>query len=131
MQILVPVDTSECSMRALDFAIDVAEAMDATVDIVHFSEFEGEETDRLKEMVGDVLADSTIDDEAEIIGDTRLSGFKVSDRIGEDIIKLVEDRDYDQVVMGHHGSGLVDGFILGSAVETVVESTSVPVTVVP
>lgn len=131
MRIVVPVDTSECSMRALSHALEIAEAMDATIDVVHFSEFEDEATADLKSMIEEVLAEFDVDAETEIVGDIHLSDFQVSRRIGENILKLVEKRGYDQIVMGHHGAGLVDEVILGSAAKKVVKDSTVPVTVVP
>ena len=131
MDILVPVDNSELSMEALSLALDIAEGLDATVDIVHFAEFEDEEVESLRAAVDNVLEQSAIDAEAEIVGDVRLSDLRASNRIGEDILELVEDRGYDHVVMGHHGSGIVDELLLGSAAETVIEDSSVPVTIVP
>ncbi|MFB6093530.1 MAG: universal stress protein [Halanaeroarchaeum sp.] len=131
MAILVPVDGSECSMRALEFAIDLAEARDETIDVVHFTDYEGDASSELEERVGEVLADAGIDGGMEVVGDIRLSDFKASNRVGKDILELVADREYDHVVMGHHGTGYVESGLLGSAAETVVESTSVPVTVIP
>lgn len=44
---------------------------------------------------------------------------------------MVAEEGYDHVVMGHHGSGMVDRAMLGSAAETVVDAKEVPVTIVP
>lgn len=131
MTILVPVDGSECSMRALEYAIDLAQSEDDDLHVVHFTDHETDETTRLEEMVEASLEEASVTGGVEVIGDIRLSDFKSSDRVGKDVLELVAERDYDQVVMGHHGSGFVESALLGSAAETVVAATEVPVTIVP
>jgi nucleotide-binding universal stress UspA family protein len=131
MKVLVPVDGSECSMRALGFAADFANNFDATLDIVHFTDSPGSDTDRLREQVSNVLESEGLDTETEVIGDVRLSNLKASDQVGKDILDLVEDRGYDHVVMGHHGTGRIGKLLLGSAANTVSKSGEVPTTIVP
>ncbi len=63
--------------------------------------------------------------------DVHLASLKASDRIGKNVISVVEDGEYDHVVMGHHGTGRIGTFLLGSAAKTVLESCDVPVTTVP
>lgn len=131
MTILVPVDGSECSMRALQYAIDLARAEDDDLHVVHFTDHETSETTELEEMIYDRLDEAGIDAEVEVIGDIRLSDFKSSNRVGKNVLELAAKRDFDQIVMGHHGSGFVESALLGSAAETVVASTDVPVSIVP
>jgi nucleotide-binding universal stress UspA family protein len=50
--------------------------------------------------------------------------------VGKPTVNVVEDGDYERVVMGHYGSGAGGRAIFGSAAETVVRSESVPVTVI-
>ncbi|MCO8246186.1 universal stress protein [Haladaptatus sp. AB643] len=131
MEILAPVDGSECSMRALDFAIEFARRYDADLSVVHFTDVRGEDTDRLQTRIDEKLADSGVESDTSVSVDVHLASLKVSDRIGKDIIAVVEDDDYDHVVMGHHGTGRIGAFLLGSAAKTVLESCDVPVTTVP
>jgi nucleotide-binding universal stress UspA family protein len=131
MKILVPVDTSECSRRALEHAVELATAVDGTVDVVHFTEFEDEQVEGLRESVDEVMAESGVEGSTAIVGDIRLGSLRASTRIGNDILKYATSGEYDQIVMGHHGSGAVGDLLLGSAAETVVEDTEIPVTVVP
>ncbi|MFB6101600.1 MAG: universal stress protein [Haloplanus sp.] len=131
MEILVPVDGSDCSMRALGFAADLAEGLDATLDIVHFTDSSGGQTERLKERVSDTLAEKGMDAETEVIGDVRLGNLKASDQVGKDILELVDERGYDHVVMGHHGTGRIGKLLLGSAANTVAKSGEVPTTIIP
>jgi len=131
MEILVPVDGSDCSMRALHVATQLATGLDATLDIVHFTDSPGADTEHLKERVSEVLEDEGMDTETEVIGDVRLSNIKASDQVGKDILELVEERGYDHVVMGHHGTGRIGKFLLGSAANTVSKAGEVPTTIVP
>ncbi|MFB6124624.1 MAG: universal stress protein [Halanaeroarchaeum sp.] len=131
MDILVPVDGSDCSLRALHRALEMADRDGATVHVVHFTDVETGETEDLRETIDAVLADHGFDAAMETIDDIRLSDFKASDRVGRDILDLVAERGFDHVVMGHHGTGLVGEALLGSAAKTVVADTTVPVTIVP
>ncbi|WP_435177509.1 universal stress protein [Halorussus sp. AFM4] len=130
MEVLVPIDGSECSFRALDFAIEFARRFEATLSVVHFTDSETDATDDILDRARERLRESDVDCEPEVSTDVELS-FRPGDRIGEDILELVEERGYDHVVMGHHGSGTIDRAILGSAAHTVVEEEAVPVTIVP
>jgi len=131
MKVLVPVDGSECSMRALGFAADFAKRFDATLDVVHFTDSPGADTQRLKGKVSEVLEAEGLEGETEVIGDVRLDNLKASDQVGKDILELVEERGYDHVVMGHHGTGRIGKLLLGSAANTVSKSGKVPTTIVP
>ncbi|WP_137284083.1 universal stress protein [Halorussus salinisoli] len=130
MEVLVPIDGSECSFRALDFAIDFARQFEASLHVVHITDAETDATDDILERARERLREDGIAGEPEISTDVDLS-FRPADRVGEDILELVAERGYDHVVMGHHGSGTVDRVILGSAAHTVVEEEVVPVTIVP
>ena len=130
MEILVPIDGSECSFRALTFACEFATRFEASLHVVHVTDAETDATKDILERARDHLREAGIEDEPEISTDVELS-FRPAERIGEDILKLVDERGYDHVVMGHHGSGTVERAILGSAAHTVIEEETVPVTIVP
>ncbi|SHK20731.1 MULTISPECIES: universal stress protein [Haladaptatus] len=131
MNVLVPVDGSDCSMRALDFGIEFANRYDADIDVVHFTDVKGEDTESLMNRVRSELEDADIESGTSVAVDVHLADFKASNRIGKNINEMVESEGYDHVVMGHHGTGRVGSFILGSAAKTVLESGDVPVTTVP
>lgn len=129
MRILVPVDGSEESFRALDFGLDLASRFDGTVKVVHFSDEQTDATatvlDRAREAVeGRELADPP---SVELID----LNVWTDSGVGKAIVKYAVEDGFDHVVMGHHGTGAVSRAILGSAAETVVRTEAVPVTVVP
>jgi nucleotide-binding universal stress UspA family protein len=130
MEVLVPIDGSECSFRALDFAIEFVRRYEASLHVVHISDSETDATEDILDRARERLSEASVTDEPEVSTDVNLA-FRPADRIGKDILELVEERGYDHVVMGHHGTGAVERAILGSAAHTVVEEEAVPVTVVP
>lgn len=131
MEILAPIDGSDCSERALRFAAEMARRYEGTVHVVHLSEHRTEQTDDLLERAETVLEEEGVTGDSTVVSDVRLSDLRASDQVGRDILRLVERHGYDHVVMGHHGTGMVGKLLLGSAAETVVQSTETPVTVIP
>ncbi|WP_158058522.1 universal stress protein [Halorussus halophilus] len=130
MQILVPIDGSDCSFRALEFATEFARRYEASLHVVHITDAETDATDDIADRARELLAEAGIEDQPEVSTDVELT-FRPANRVGEGILELVEERGYDHVVMGHHGSGAVERAILGSAAHTVIEEEAVPVTIVP
>ncbi|MFC4450538.1 universal stress protein [Halorussus aquaticus] len=130
MNILVPIDGSECSFRALDFAIEFARRFEASLHVVHITDVETDATDDILDRARERLDEAGVIDEPEVSTDVDLS-FRPAERVGKDILELVDERSYDHVVMGHHGGNAIDRAILGSAAHTVVQEEAVPVTIVP
>ncbi|NIB98192.1 universal stress protein [Halobacterium sp. R2-5] len=130
MEILVPVDGSDCSFRALGFGAEMAGRYDGSLDVVHFAESESESTDAVVDRAERVLDAQGVDTEPEVNTDVEVE-FRLSDGVGGDILDLVEARGYDHVVMGHHGAGTLERALLGSAAEKVLHAERVPVTVIP
>lgn len=134
MNILAPIDGSECSFRALRFAAQFATRYGASLDVVHFVDQdidkEREETRELIERAETILAEEGIPDEPEVVTDVWITDYRYANRIGKDILEMA-DEDYDHIVMGHHGMGTIGRVVLGSAAETVVRAAKVSVTVIP
>jgi nucleotide-binding universal stress UspA family protein len=130
MQILCPIDGSETSFRALRFATDMVDRYDGELHVVHFSNEADEASEQIIERARTVLAEEDADADPRVATDLGLD-FRPSDRVGADILDLVDELGIDHVVMGHHGSGMVERAILGSATETVVRADAVPVTIIP
>jgi nucleotide-binding universal stress UspA family protein len=129
MNVLVAVDGSDCSRRALEFACGFARRFDAVLDVVHFSDAETEATDAILEWAREVVDEADVEAKTEVrIEDVRI---RPAQRAGEAIVELATEEDYDHVIMGHHGSGMVDGLMFGSATKAVLKDASVGVTVVP
>jgi nucleotide-binding universal stress UspA family protein len=129
-KILVPVDGSECSTRAVEFAAEMAERYDGSLRVVHLSDAETDAAlaalDRARE---GLPADHDGDTSVEVV--VRDMASPTANRVGQEILAYAKETDADHVVMGHHGAGVVERAILGSASETVVRGEMLPVTVVP
>ncbi|WP_049947833.1 universal stress protein [Candidatus Halobonum tyrrellensis] len=130
MDVLAAVDGSDNSMRALRFAVEFADRFDGELDVVHVTDRETEATEEVLRRVDEVLASAggEADFELDVVEGLELPTAREA---GKELLSLVSDRGYDHVVVGHHGAGHIERAILGSASETVVRGTSVPVTVVP
>lgn len=130
MRILVPIDGSDCSERALRFAAEMARRYEGDLRVVHITDVETEATKMIMERAEKVLADESVDTEPSVSIDVQLT-FQGSGRIGKDIVKLATSQEFDHVVMGHHGAGAVDRLLLGSVAKTVINAHEVPVTIIP
>jgi nucleotide-binding universal stress UspA family protein len=130
MDVLVPIDGSEGSFRALTFAAEFVRKFDATLHVVHFSDEATPATDEILERAREMLESVGIESNLELSTDMQLE-FRPADQIGENVLKLVEENGYDHVIMSHRGSGTIERAILGSAAQTIVRDETVPVTIVP
>lgn len=129
MTVLVPIDASENSFRALEFAAGFAERFDTDLHTVHVTDAETGSTEDLLDRIQETLEDTPFEDDPEVVVEKRR--FRANDEVGRVVLELVEEGEYEHVVMGHHGSGIVGRAILGSATETVMDETDVPLTVIP
>ncbi len=130
MKILVPIDDSDCSFRALGFACDLARRFESTLHVIHITDKKTDATRDTVERAEEVLKDEGIEDEPEVRTDIRLD-IRPSNQIGDDIVRIAKNEGYDHIVMGHHGTGRMGRAVLGSAAERVIESNEFAVTVVP
>lgn len=128
MDVLVPMDGSELSRDALRFAVDFAGRYDGSVHVVHVTDHPADEEPRIVEQAESIIEEAGLEDDPEVR--INVSKFRWSDRVGKEILRMIEEDGYDHVVMGHHGSGALGRAILGSASETVVRGATVPVTVI-
>jgi nucleotide-binding universal stress UspA family protein len=129
MTVLVPIDTSENSFRALEFAAEFAERFDTDLHTMHVTDLETGTTDDLIDRIRETLAETPFEDDPEVITDKRR--FRANDEVGNVVLDQIDEHEYEHVVMGHHGTGIVGRAILGSATETVLDEIDVPLTVIP
>lgn len=136
--VLIPLDESEQSDRALAHAIEVVS--DARVTLLTvidpssgFSTGTGtpgaaevwyeSEKERVKERLSN--ARQTVETEGIAVETVIETG-----RPAPAIVEHADTHDIDQIIMGSHGRQGVSRLLLGSVAETVVRRSSVPVTVV-
>jgi nucleotide-binding universal stress UspA family protein len=141
--ILVPIDDSHCSSRALDEAVRMARATGAHLEILHVIDYgflrvrahAGELEDEHKHRVdaGKALL-------AKAAHHAERAGVQFSERLLDDkstlgdvanrLIHDLQDSKPDLVVIGTHGNSGLQRVVLGSVAETLVRHGSVPVLVV-
>lgn len=133
--IMVPLDTSDFSRRAIPAAMEIARAADAEVYLTHvhasFPPVEGEEPpeaflrmeDELREREEAELEDATERVEA---GGLSARHALLNGPVTETLAREAE-AEADLVVMVTHGRGVFTRFWLGSVADGLVRSCSVPV----
>jgi nucleotide-binding universal stress UspA family protein len=130
MKIFVPVDGSDCSARAVAFAAEMAERYGGDLSVVHLSDADTDAARAALDAAREGLP-AEYEGEASFEVAVRDMASPTADRIGQEILAHAREADADHVVMGHHGAGVVERAILGSAAETVVRGEMMPVTIVP
>jgi len=136
-KILVPIDGSKNSIRGLEMAISVGINSGATITgvyslgIIPHSEFQA--GDSIKRRV-DKEIKKTMKEAATL---ATQKGIKFRERImrgdaGYNIIKLAHDKkeNYDLIVIGSRGRGIMKELFLGSVSNYVVHSSKIPVLIV-
>jgi nucleotide-binding universal stress UspA family protein len=149
-RILSPVDYSQGSRRALDYASTIAHAFRAELDVVHVWDrpsYVAEDVvvhapDATQRSLGDLIRENaerqmndflaSLSSVAKEEGTRQfpphrlLSGEPASTLIGE-----LDKGEYDLVVLGTHGRTGLKRFLLGSIAEKLVRYSPVPVVTVP
>lgn len=133
--ILVGIDDSEQAEAALEHAIGLADATDATVHVVTVVETVGSpmtfsiaEVDALND-AAEALVDDIVDaydgQEIDIRGDVRRGDPS------DALVEYADEAGADLIVVGQRGVDGVTGAILGSTADRLAGAADVPVTIVP
>jgi nucleotide-binding universal stress UspA family protein len=133
-RIVVAVDGSNCSARAVEVAGDLAAAFAAEVIVVHLAEtiaawtvaVEAEtpvEAVNLADLAVRRLKDRGVSARSEVFSSVRGG-------VPQRIVELAEAVDADIIVMGSRGLGDLSGLLLGSVAHKVLHLAHVPVLVV-
>ncbi len=139
--VLLPTDGSECSGKALGYALSFAKQYDARVVAVHVIDQRWEEQARLAlAEVGQDMAQRIREGRKEegqrILRDVadaaERSGVSVESVIVtgipfEEIVRLAKELPADLIIMGTHGRTGMSHLLLGSVAERVVRSAPCPV----
>jgi universal stress protein A len=135
-RILVPVDFSETSKKALEYAYFIANRFDAKLDVLHVwrpSEYAGDEMVVLTRSEPELTLSTFLRNHA----DQQLSGFLQgvphskqlleSGEPAQVITKVAGEGGYDLIIMGTHGRTGLSHMMLGSVAEKVVRMAPCPV----
>lgn len=131
--ILVPIDFSTCSERALDYAFALAERLDATVHLVTaIVAAQPEVSALLSDHVVTAIRQESMAG-LEKLTSPRAAIAKVGKLIvvpgdaRDAILKIATELQADMIVMGTHGRRGVARLVLGSVAEEVVRRATCPV----
>lgn len=145
--VLVAVDGSENSKRALDFALDFADRYSAALTIVNVSEsatvatvpadlatYGGDSTmvvvaKDMRKFHEDILKNALEHANAAKPKLSITSCLREGNPAAE-IVALAKDGHFDVTIVGHRGSGKVKEFLLGSITEKVAHSLDCTVIIV-
>ncbi len=139
MKILVPVDGSETSLRALRHAHDLAKQMSKPAKLIVVAVddalFPGVE----RKIGAEAARQHHADNFERMFGPARkalarskaeCSYVEVVGEIANGILSVVDKQKADLVVMGSRGNGALKGALLGSVSMKVLANSPVPVTIV-
>ena len=137
--ILVPVDFSDYSEAALDYAVALAAKLDAKLHLVHALGIPGLGVPELGVALTSSLMDQMVKDNQAAI-DKLAQAHRTEVPIGNALLRTGDARDVivqtadelgaDLIVMGTHGRRGVSRALLGSVAETVVRTAPCPVLIV-
>ncbi len=140
-RILVAVDGSETSLLALSHAVELARVFGSELTLLSvidkfklpFSAEYGQEAqeshERLVRSVIENLDEVTLE-LGESHPDLRIAPRVEEGRPAKIIVDVAEEEDFDLIVMGSQGFGLIAGWFLGSVSNEVVNSCTKPLLIV-
>lgn len=133
-RILLASDLSECSLPAVDYAVQLANTFSASVTILHVIEWRSlgasftvddfTEWDRLRESIESRLSDMA--EQLRSKGATAQCVLKTGSP-ADAILDLAKEQACDMVVMGTHGRRGVSRLLIGSVAEAVLRRADCPV----
>ncbi|MGA9399222.1 universal stress protein [Haladaptatus sp.] len=126
--VLLPIDGTQGSERAIDECAEFAAEYDAFVHVLYVIDSRVARSGSLMELMeseskracGDAVSRVTSEG-AQARQETRHG------RPAEQILDYVDDHDVDCIVMGTHGRTGIDRFVMGSVAETVLRRATIPV----
>ncbi|MFC5623151.1 universal stress protein [Algoriphagus winogradskyi] len=135
MKIILPIDFSENSINALDFAIALAGKKDGEIILVHVIEAVFDFASQAS------VAMESMHRDAQALMQNTLEKYKVTNLIFQTIIKegtasisiarIARELDATLVVMGTQGASGIKLALIGSTTVNLIKESSVPVLVVP
>lgn len=136
-RIVVPVDASRGAARAVELASTLAAATGAELDVLHVSYF-APETDAIEatwldtSVVDSVAAEeeAALTQARQIIPTGVTANYHHRTGIPADaIIDFARERGAGLIVVGARGLGMMEGFLLGSVSQEIVERATIAVAV--
>ncbi len=139
MQVLVPVDGSDCSLRALARAIEAVKPVRGVVHLMNvqpaFDDYGMIRAYMSRDRHHELMRARTQAALAPAIARLKRAGVRsvvhtASGDTAVAIVRAARRQGCDSVVMGTRGMGAIGGLIVGSVANKVIHLASVPVTLV-
>lgn len=129
MKIMICLDESKASKKAMDLAISHARAFDAQIDVVTTMEKVGEDEQPDIRHAEDRLAETkSIFDDADIPCNTHLLIRGLSP--GKDLVAFATDNGIDEIIIGVRRTSKVGKLVFGSTAQYVILKAPCPVVTV-
>ena len=137
-KILLPTDGSEYAEKTVQYAIDLAKSLGASVDVMYAYQSVSLLRKRAAVMMEE-YKQIMEEDAREIVGEVaarlKAEGIKVTAVVVEGaaadaILRAAEDSKPDVIVMGSRGEGGFANMLLGGVAEHVIHYSKVPVLIV-
>jgi nucleotide-binding universal stress UspA family protein len=139
-KILIPIDGSPASLRALDFAIQrLAQSEGASLVLLYVQNLGAIDIAGASAAIPDYFSDAVSQASAEALNDavTKCEGSQIAfktiarpGRIAATIAEIARQEGVGQIVMGTRGLGGVQGLLLGSVATQVIHLADVPITLI-
>ena len=143
-RILVPIDFSEASHNAFEYAMHIAEMLDASLSVLHV--YQGLHADisyipaqlvsalleEKLEKANSLLRDYLSEAKTNLGKSVKVSSHLRSGKAPSEIVRFAEEQDADLIIIGTQGTNSPSEQILGSIAARVIQrSSSCPVLAIP
>ena len=143
--ILVPIDGSDHSLKALDYALECAHRFSSNIHILIVYSLTAETFHLIQRVLPNPMAESYRSDVKErneqilsdavqhaqtIQPDLKITKSIVQGRPADKIVEIVSTRNIDLIIMGSRGIGGIKGMLLGSVADRVADHAPCPVMIV-
>ena len=134
-RILVPIDGTECSWRALEYACELVRLGGGSLVVMTVAK--GQRPEPVLAAEGDGLF-AHIGNEVLDSANAMLAGKGIDctyllengGNVAASILQTVQDEGCDSIVLGSRGMGVLEGIFRSSVSQLVLENATVPVTIV-
>jgi nucleotide-binding universal stress UspA family protein len=136
-KILIAVDNSEHSKKAVNAGIQLAKKLDAQIALVCGVEYIASTADNMVIPLGILQlqkeeAKKSLDEMSKLYeGNHRVELFSPEGSVKDEVLSTADKWNADIIVIGTHGRTGLSHLLLGSVAEYVVRHAKVPVLVVP
>lgn len=136
-RILLPVDFTEHSDRAAEYALMLAKRDDASLHVVHVVSVSDDIIPLVSSMEFEKKASKKAADELKKFATRKLEGYEkialqvLSGVPYREILAYAKSSKCDLVVIGSYGKGGIDRFLVGSTTERILRKSTCPVLVIP